>query len=116
MAADDGIDIGDVVRLCRMVRGEDGDPTDPATATLTLRKPSGETVDAGDVSTIDAGVMAACSTILGEAISVGTGLLSTVVTPDETGTWRYRWYTEGPQAAEEGSFQVRRRRVSEPTP
>lgn len=114
MAADSTtMDIGDVVRLVRLFHDEAGDPADPDTVVFTVRAPDGEVTEVDDHAVTDADELAACEAILGVTLVDGTGLYTATFEPDLHGTWRYRIEgIGGVTSAEEGSFQVRRRRVA----
>lgn len=86
-------DIGDVVKLTGTFRDVDGDLANPTTVTLTVLEPDG-------------------TTSTPSASSSSTGIYTATVTIDQSGTWRYRWEGTGDVVtAEEGSFDVRPRRV-----
>lgn len=86
-------DVGDAVRLRATFRDEAGDLADPTEVALSLLLP--------DRSTIDP-----------EPARESLGVWSVVVDVTQSGTWRYRWQATGAvTAAEEGSFDVRRRMV-----
>jgi hypothetical protein len=92
-------DIGDLVVLTHTIT-IDGVPTDPSSLVLDLQAPSGALTHAEYAG--GAGLIAQDE----------TGVYTFVAAPDEAGRWWYRWAASGTaQSAEEGSFQVRRRRV-----
>lgn len=115
MAADSGIDIGDVVRLARRFTNEAGAAADPDTVTLTVRKPDGSVATVTNHKVTDSGELALVASLLGLTLASSTGVYAGTVEPDDAGRWRYRWESSGGvMSAEEGAFNVRRRRVPEP--
>lgn len=84
------IDLGSTVRLEAILRIDGEIITDPgATVTVTVLKPD-RTTTTPTVS------------------SPSTGTYAATVIPDAPGQWWYRFESEDPRAAEEGSFIVRR--------
>lgn len=87
-------DIGDTVRVTATFRNELSALADPDAVTCTFRRPSGTNVEATPSST-------------------STGVWTASVTIDQSGVWRYRVTGTGSNSiAEEGSFVVRRQRVT----
>lgn len=87
-------DIGDLVQLNVLVTGSEGTPVDPETVELVVRDPTGE------VTTYDYA--------LGTVVRTDVGSYLVQLTPDQPGTWVYRWVTTGVgQGAEERRFYVR---------
>jgi hypothetical protein len=89
-------DIGTAVTLTATFRNDDGALADPTAVTITVKKPSGTT----DVYT-------------GGALThPSTGVYEVVVTPTESGNWRWKAVGTGAvTVAEQDVFQVARDRV-----
>jgi len=89
-------DIGDLVRLTGEFKDKAGAKTDPTSLTLTIRPSFGAVV----------------TKTMAQVNDDGTGLFSYEFVPDKAGLWHYRWVGTGSvAAAEEKSFQVRRRKA-----
>jgi uncharacterized protein YfaS (alpha-2-macroglobulin family) len=74
-------------------RDAQGNPSDPASVTLTVRRPDG-------------------SMFAPAVTRTGTGQYTATVDLDQAGTWRYEWQTTGtPQLVEGGDFYVHPRRT-----
>lgn len=87
-------DVGDLVQLDVLVTGGEGTPVDPTMVALIVRDPTSET------TTYDYAKS--------EVTRTGVGSYLVQLTPDQPGTWVYRWVTTGVgQGAEERQFYVR---------
>lgn len=84
-------DVGDTVRVTATFRNENGALDDPADVACIIRRPNGVNIEPTPTSS-------------------STGIWSATVNIDDSGVWRYRF--EGDDVAEEGSFVVRRQRVT----
>jgi len=79
-------DVGDTVRLRARFTDESGNPVDPSSVSLRVRRPNGETITPAVTRE-----------------SAGNYRADVVV--DMPGVWHYRWEASG--GAEEGAFFVR---------
>jgi len=114
MAADDGIDIGDVVRMARLFTDEAGAPADPDAVVLLVKPPDASSFEI-EAQHPTEDEEAAVAALLGIDVGDGTGVFTATMEPDAHGLWRYWWQgSQGVTSAEPGNFYVRRRRVPEP--
>jgi hypothetical protein len=96
---DDIVDVGETVIRKATYLDEDGDPIDPSIVTAYVKSPDADSVE------VD---------VLHDVLAVGVYTFKVV--PDAPGRWRYRFESDLETAEEEqGAFNVRRRRVPEPT-
>lgn len=88
----DAYDIGDLVELQCTFRNDAGVATNPSTVSLRVKEPDGTTTTYAQ----------------GTLTNGSAGVWTKNVTPDQSGTWYYRFIGTGAVAQEEeGAFYVR---------